>query len=373
MSDTLKAVVMPKWGLAMSEGMLAKWHIAEGAEIKSGQEICDIETSKIANAMESSVTGRVLRRVAQEGTTLPVGALIAVVGEGTTTSGDVDAFINRFEQEFATAAKESSAEEAGSQTIDVGGRKINYLKLGDAAGVPIILVHGFGADLNTWMFNQPQLAQTHTVYAFDLPGHGQSDKLVAEGTVAEFAKATAGFMDALQVARAHLVGQSLGGAIVLQLAAGHPEKVASLTLISSAGLGPDINMPYVEAFIGATGRRDLKPELEKLFADPQLVSRDMINDVLKYKRMDGVDKVLRTIAAGAFAGGKQSAVLREQLAAAKAPVQVIFGAQDQIIPAKHAEGLGGNVKVRIIPQASHMPHMEAAGEVNRLIAELAKP
>jgi pyruvate dehydrogenase E2 component (dihydrolipoamide acetyltransferase) len=373
MSGNIKAIVMPKWGLAMQEGMLAKWHVQEGAEIKPGLEICDIETSKIANAMEATVTGRVLRRVAEEGSTLPVGALMAVVGDSTASAADIENFISKFEEEFAAAASQAASQEPANRRVEVDGRQINYLKLGAAEGVPIILVHGFGADLNTWMFNQPQLAEAHTTYALDLPGHGGSDKKLAEGTVAELAAAVAGFMDALQIERAYLVGQSLGGAIVLQLAAEKPQKVASLTLISSAGLGPDINMSYVEAFIRATGRKDLKPQLEKLFADPQLVSRDMINDVLKYKRMDGVDEVLRSIAATSFSGGRQSTILREQLASLKIPVQIIFGAQDQIIPAKHAEGLGENVKVRVIPQASHMPHMEAAGEVNRLIGELAKP
>jgi pyruvate dehydrogenase E2 component (dihydrolipoamide acetyltransferase) len=372
MSANLKAIVMPKWGLAMLEGMLAKWHIQEGTEVKPGLEICDIETSKIANAMESTVTGRVLRKVAAEGATLPVGALLAVVGDATTKSAEVDAFIAKFEEDFAAAAKEGGTEGPSNQKVEVGGRQINYLKLGSAGGDPIILVHGFGADLNTWMFNQPQLAESHTTYALDLPGHGESDKQVGEGSVVELAGAVGGFMDALKIERAHLVGQSLGGAVVLQLAVMHPEKAASLTLISSAGLGTDINMPYVEAFIGASGRKDMKPQLEKLFADPQLVSRDMINNVLKYKRMDGVDQALRSIAAKSFAGGKQSTVLRDRLANIKSPVQVVFGAQDQIIPASHAEGLAGSAKVRVIPDASHMPHMEAAGEVNRLIGDIAK-
>jgi pyruvate dehydrogenase E2 component (dihydrolipoamide acetyltransferase) len=372
MTANLKAIVMPKWGLAMQEGMLAKWHIEEGADVRPGLEVCDIETSKIANAMESTVTGRVLRRVAGEGATLPVGALLAVVGDSTATAEDVDSFIRKFEEEFAATAKEGGADAPASRKADVGGRQINYLKLGAGEGTPIILVHGYGADLNTWMFNHPQLAQSHTTYAVDLPGHGESDKQVKEGSVKEFADAMAGFMDVLEIERAYLVGHSLGGAIILQLAIDHPRKAASLTLISSAGLGEDINMPYVEGFMRASGRKDLKPELEKLFADPGLVSRDMINDVLKYKRMDGVDQVLHSIAGKAFAGGRQSTVLRDKLAAVKAPVQVIFGAQDQIIPAKHAEEVSGNVKVKVIPDAGHMPHMEAASEVNRLILELAK-
>jgi pyruvate dehydrogenase E2 component (dihydrolipoyllysine-residue acetyltransferase) len=372
MSANLKAIVMPKWGLAMQEGMLAKWHIEEGAEVRPGLEVCDIETSKIANAMEASVAGRVLKRVASEGSTLPVGALLAVVGDSAASPNEVERFIAKFEEEFAAAAKETGAEEPANRKVEVGGRQINYLQLGDAEGPPIILVHGFGADLNNWMFNQPQLAESHTTYALDLPGHGESDKKVAEGSVKELADVLAGFMDALGIARAHLVGQSLGGAIALKLAVDHPGKAASLTLISSAGLGEDINIPYVEGFIRATGRKDLKPELEKLFADPSLVSRDMINDVLKYKRMDGVDQALRAIAGKVFAGGKQSLILKDKLGAIKAPVQVIFGAKDQIIPARHAEGLGGNTKLKVIPEAGHMSHMEAASEVNRLILDIAK-
>lgn len=369
MNENIKPIVMPKWGLAMVEGMLTKWHVEEGADIRPGVEICDIETSKIANAMESTVAGKILRRVASEGSTLPVGALMAVVGEGASAA-EVDAFIKKFDEEFATAASKAAAEEPAGGKVTVAGRQVNYVRAGQAGGTPIIFVHGFAGDLNSWMFNQPMLAQDHTTYAVDLPGHGASDKSVSEGTVKEFAEGLIGFMDGLKIERAHFVGQSLGGAIVLQLAAEKPALVASLTLISSAGLGPDINMDYINGFLSATGRKDLRPQLEKLFAEPSLVSRDMINDVLKYKRLDGVDGVLRKMAEGAFGGGKQKADLRAKLAAINVPIQVIFGAKDQIIPAEHAKGLPANVKVHVIPDTGHMPHMEAAGEVNRLIASI---
>jgi pyruvate dehydrogenase E2 component (dihydrolipoamide acetyltransferase) len=373
MNASIKPIVMPKWGLAMVEGMLTKWHVEEGAEVRPGVEICDIETSKIANAMESTVSGKVLRRVASEGATLPVGALMAVVGEGVTNAADIDAFIRKFEEEFVAAASKAAEEGPASGKIDVAGRQINYVKAGQGEGPPIIFVHGFGGDLNNWMFNQSELAGTRPTYALDLPGHGGSDKSVTQGTVQEFAEAVAGFMEGLKIERAHLVGQSLGGAVVLQLAADRPERAASLTLISSAGLGPEINAAYIEGFIGATGRKDLKPQLEKLFADPDLVSRDMINDILKYKRLDGAESALRTTAEGMFGGGRQKADLRARLAAIKVPIQVIFGAKDQIIPADHARGLPANVTVHVIETAGHMPHMEAAGEVNRLIAGIAAP
>jgi pyruvate dehydrogenase E2 component (dihydrolipoamide acetyltransferase) len=354
----------------MLEGTLTKWLVKEGDTIKQGQEICDIETSKIANAMESTVAGTLRRQIVGEGTTLPVKALMGIVTEGSVGDGDIDAFIKKYEEEFAATAAAEAEAGPKNQSVDVAGTAVNYLKMGEG-GVPIVFIHGFGGDLNNWMFNQPDLAGSRATYALDLPGHGASAKDVKDGSVAGLAKLVLGFLDALKIDKAHLVGHSLGGAVALQLALSSPARVASLTLLSSAGLGPDVNMGYIEGFIAASGRRDTKPQLEKLFADPSLVSRDMIDEILKFKRLDGVDAALKAISGAVFPGGKQAAVLRDKLSQVKVPVQVIFGAKDQIVPPKHAEGLPASVKVHTLENAGHMPHMEAAGEVNRLIGAQA--
>ena len=91
------------------------------------------------------------------------------------------------------------------------------------------------------------------------------------------------------IGSAHFVGHSMGGAIAMQLAAEQPSKVKSMSLICSAGLGHEFGT-YVENYVAAEGRQDLKPVLEKLFADKSLVSRQLIDDVLKYKRLDGVEQ-----------------------------------------------------------------------------------
>ena len=80
-SMPIEPIVMPKWGLAMEEGTLAKWTVAPGQTIEKGQEIADIETTKIANAFESPASGTIRRLVAPEGQTLSVGALLAVVAD----------------------------------------------------------------------------------------------------------------------------------------------------------------------------------------------------------------------------------------------------------------------------------------------------
>ena len=368
MTDDLQTITMPKWGLSMDEGMVVAWHVEEGARIDAGDEILDIETTKITNALESPTSGVLRRRVVGEGETVPVGALLGVIACGAIEETDVDAFIARFNEAFAVAV---AAAAAGAVTepemVEAEGWRLSYQRAGQGDGAPLVLVHGYGGDLNSWLFNQPDLAPTHMVYALDLPGHGRSSKDVRAGDLAALSGALAAFLDALGIGRAHLTGHSLGGAVVLDLALQRPDTVASLTLISSAGLGPEINKAFIDGFIAAGRRKEMKAVLELLFADPDSVSRDMVNEVLKYKRLDGVETALRRIADAVFPGGRQGIVMADKLSALSQPVQVVWGRQDRIIAPAHAESLPDNVAVAMIDCVGHMPQMEAAAEINRLI------
>jgi pyruvate dehydrogenase E2 component (dihydrolipoamide acetyltransferase) len=369
MSDAIRPIVMPKWGLAMQEGMVAKWLVEAGAEIKSGDEILDIETSKIANVFESPVAGPLRRVVVGEGETVPVGALLGVVADASVPDADLDAFVARFQEEFAAHAAEAGAAAPEPETIEAGGRRIRYLALGEGEGVPILFIHGFGGDLNNWQFNQEALAAGRPTYAIDLPGHGGSSKELGAGHVhvGALAGAVVDFMNAKAIVKAHLVGHSLGGAIALDLALNHADRVASVTAICSAGLGPEINIAYVDGFMAAKRRKQLQPVLEMLVADPAMVSREMIEDVLKFKRLDGVEAALNRIIDDTFAGGAQALQLTGRLGELNVPVQVIWGRQDRVIPVGHGEGLPSRFHVQVFEDAGHMVHMEKAAEVNGLI------
>ena len=75
----IRPIVMPKWGLAMTEGTVLEWQANVGDVVDEGQEILDIETSKIVNSHESPVSGPIRRIVVDEGSTVPVGALLGVL------------------------------------------------------------------------------------------------------------------------------------------------------------------------------------------------------------------------------------------------------------------------------------------------------
>jgi pyruvate dehydrogenase E2 component (dihydrolipoamide acetyltransferase) len=224
------------------------------------------------------------------------------------------------------------------------------------------------------MFNQPAVAENRRAVALDLPGHGGSTKALDKAVdAASFAADLDRAFAALGIERLHLVGHSMGGAIALTFAAWQPQRVASLTLIAPAELGPEINAAFIDGFVRSARRRAMQEVLTLLVHDPGLVSRQMVEDVLRYKRLDGVDAALAAIAAEWFPGGRQRLGDAPVAAATGFPVQIIWGCDDRIIPVAHAEALAGRLPVHILDDAGHLPHLEKAGEVNRLISGFLVP
>jgi pyruvate dehydrogenase E2 component (dihydrolipoamide acetyltransferase) len=365
---------MPKWGLAMEEGTLARWAIEAGADVAAGQEIMDIETTKITNVFESPVAGVLRRKVVSDGETVPVGALLGVVSEGEVPDAEIDGFIEEFRLGFKPASQ-NEGNSVRPEDVDVGGQRIRHLRLGPALSPtnapPLLLIHGFGADMTTWMFNQAALADAGPAYAVDLPGHGASTKAVQDGSVAALAATIVAYMNAVAIERAHLVGHSLGAAIALEIASTTPQRATALTLIAPAGLGTPINADFIGGFITESRARKLRPIIEMLAANPAMITADMVENVLKSKRLDGATDALRAIAAANFAGNRQLVGMRDRLDTLDMPAQIIWGAEDRILPPLHGDALPPSVRVKHIAEAGHIPHMEKAAEVNALIRRMS--
>jgi pyruvate dehydrogenase E2 component (dihydrolipoamide acetyltransferase) len=360
-------LTMPKWGLSMAEGKIGDWLVQEGVSVESGVEVVGVETDKIFSPLEAPASGILRRILARKNDLVPVAGLVAVIADATVPDEDIDAFIADFKARFVP--EETVQADAASSTIQVqvGGQSLCYLKRGEGEEAAL-LIHGFGGDLQTWLFNQEALADQLSIYALDLRGHGGSSKQVGGGTLDEFVEDVLGFLDSLGLHKVHLVGHSMGGAIAIQFALVHPARVSSLVLVASAGLGSEIDVEYIEGFISAQRRKELMPQIEKLFADRKLVTQRLIEDVLRFKRLDGVESSLRTIASRFCRDGRQALILRDQISGLAMPVFVIWGAEDRILPASHSRDLPGTFAVQVLSGSGHMVQMEAATKVNQLIA-----
>ena len=360
-------IVMPKWGLSMKEGTVNTWLVDEGAQISVGLPILDVETDKIANAVEAPDAGTLRRKVAAPGDVLPVKALLGVLAPAEVSDADIDAYIAGYE----TPVDDASGDDEAAATyhfVEVDGIRVRYASRGEG-GETVLFIHGFGGDLDNWLFNLDALAERHKVVALDLPAHGQSSPRLPGTTLADLAQFVVKFMDALEIGAAHVVGHSMGGGVAAQMAVDAPGRVSSVALISPAGLGEEVNNAYTEGFVSAQSRRDLKPVVELLFADPGLVSRQMLEDLLKYKRLDGVSDALGALGGGLFAGGRQGELPGRRLAESGKRVLVIWGAQDRIIPAAHAGNAPAGATVKVFDDAGHMSQMEKANDVNSLLKQ----
>ena len=254
---------------------------------------------------------------------------------------------------------------------------------GDPDNPPILLLHGVGRSLEDWATQWERLAGTYYVITLDVPGFGFSSRPTESMTLASLARGVADTLDALGEQRPlHVIGNSLGGAVALQLLLLQPQRVASLVLVNSAAFGREVTMLLRMLTLPVIGRiatrrttRASARLLERaIFADRSLASRHRIEHAVAIGRQPDSGVVMREIARELATGRGVKQAWRAELSSAAAqhprPTLIIWGDRDRVLPAHHlatAQRLMPHAKTHLFNGIGHMPQLECPDEFADLV------
>ncbi|QND53729.1 acetoin dehydrogenase dihydrolipoyllysine-residue acetyltransferase subunit [Phyllobacterium sp. 628] len=247
-----------------------------------------------------------------------------------------------------------------------------WLRQGNETGLaPLVLIHGFGSDLNSW---RPMLAGTNLdspILAIDLPGHGESTRDIPpdlDSIVAAVEQTIAAHHSGPVI----LAGHSFGGAIAARISARGNLDIRALTLIAPAGLGPEINGAFLYGFVRARAEASLFAWMKLLVQDESLLTKSFVKATLVQSQDEGLRDAQKLVADRFFTDGTQIFDIRGNLAGLAIPVRVVFGAVDRVIPATQASGLPGDIAVHIFAGTGHMPQLEQREKVLRILREVSR-
>jgi pimeloyl-ACP methyl ester carboxylesterase len=253
---------------------------------------------------------------------------------------------------------------------------VAYYARAGRRGVPLVGVHGFGGDKETWLMMAALVPRPRGLVLVDLPGHGRSADVPEDrASIRHHAEAVLRVLDRERVDRAVICGNSMGGGVALRLATSWPDRVAGLVLIAS--VGRDVHEGGARGWV--TGDNPLIPRLEDVdkfmamvLERPPPVGKAVIRHVITKRalRADALHRLFR----GFVSAGGDAGVPRE-LAGIAVPALVIHGEQDRIIDKRTAEDLvlalprGELVVMRGV---GHAPQLEAPRHTARLVERFAR-
>jgi pimeloyl-ACP methyl ester carboxylesterase len=247
---------------------------------------------------------------------------------------------------------------AAERRVPVRGLPIRYFEAGARDGAVVILLHGLGDSGETWAGVLPPLARNYRVVAPDLAGFGQVP-IPPEGMhFPVLADYFAGFMSALGIERAAIVGNSLGGAVAMRYAARHPERVSRLFLLNTAGLpieGVDRFSPRTRAEASALAAASIGARRRL----PAFILDDLVRRVANPARRAYLDSPARTD-------------VSTDLHRLTMPITIVWGERDQLIPLSSVAPLHeaqGSAEVITLPNAGHVPQGDAPRAVVAIIRE----
>jgi pimeloyl-ACP methyl ester carboxylesterase len=260
-------------------------------------------------------------------------------------------------------------------TGDANGIKTNYLEAG--TGDPVVLIHGSGPGVTSyanWRLVLPALAENFRVLAPDMVGFGFSERPAnIEYGVQTWADQVVGLMDTLEVPKAHLVGNSFGGAIALRVATQHPDRVGKLVLMGSMG----VPFPITEGLERVWGYEPSFENMRKVL-DVFAYSRDLVNDELAEVRYrSSIQPGFQESFAAMFPAPRQRWVEamctpEDEIRRLPHRTLIVHGREDQVIPLQTSLRLMeliDNADLSVFSHCGHWSMIERTKDFNRNVSE----
>ena len=260
--------------------------------------------------------------------------------------------------------------------IVANGIRTNYLEAG-SGGDTVVLIHGSGPGVTAyanWRGVLPALGEHFRVYAPDMVGFGYSDR--PEGIrygLDVWADQTLGFMDAMGIQKAHLVGNSFGGGIALRIATRHPDRVGKLVLMGSMG----VDFPITEGLDNVWGYDGTLEGMKKVMGffayDTSLTSGDLAQARYEGATQPGFQESFSSM----FPAPRQRwveamTVPEKEIRALPHRTLVMHGREDQVIPLQNSyqlEELIDNADLAVFSHCGHWSMIERRDDFNRLVRD----
>jgi pimeloyl-ACP methyl ester carboxylesterase len=266
--------------------------------------------------------------------------------------------------------------------VQVAGTPVNVIDIGE--GDPIVFVHGLSGAWVNWLENIPHFARDHRVIAMDLPGFGHSPMPAEKISISGYGRIVDELLGALDIDRAVIVGNSMGGFIGAEVAIQFSTRVERLVLVSAAGISIEHqrNEPVLRVLgllddwliLGGgwaatrsdalSGRPRMRRQIMKLVAHrAEKLPAALIAEQVKGSGKPGFVPALDALT---------DYPIRDRLADIRCPVLVVWGEEDRLVPVKDAYEFGRlipDARVVVWPETGHVAMLERPDAFNALVDE----
>jgi pimeloyl-ACP methyl ester carboxylesterase len=264
---------------------------------------------------------------------------------------------------------------AEPRTIDAGGIETSYLEAG--SGEPIIMLHGSGpgvSALANWQHNLPTLSQRFRVLAPDIVGFGATERPDdITYSLRTWTDHVWAFLDAHDIDKTAIVGNSLGGRVALQMATDRPDRISRMVLMGTPGVGMTLSEGLV-ALRGYQPSHDaMRDLLRNYFAvDPTMITDELVSIRCEASIADGAYEAYRAMFFDPRHSGSELGITESEARAITTPTLLVHGREDKVVPMQVSVtmlGLLPNADLHVFSACGHWTQIERADEFSALVTD----